>query len=306
MDRKMINAELLDQYLKGKLSESERRMLEEKASYDPLLQSEIKFQKDVYAALTAERKRILKSRLDQVPVGGSSWWTVQHTRWAAAVSSILLTASGMYYYLAPSQNEVVQPSVNIAERVEPLAPMRNTPMTAPSPEAVPQQAKVADEKQPPSSTAATMTATPAPDQQSPTAGEAQTPLPALPDIQRPDLSLSFSDDSKTIDYGDFTAPSRVTHGGDQPEHLAVDVETNVDKRYPFHYRYADGKLYLYGHFDEALYRVIALNRSTDKYLFLEYADQYYMLDERATEITPLEPIQDSTLIQQLKKISPRP
>lgn len=314
MDRNITNAEFFDKYLKDKLSESERSALEEQASYDPLLQSEIKLQKEIYTALAEERKIMLKNRLNQIPVSGDGWFSSQSIRWAAAISSMLLATAGTYYYIDHDQSNTDQPykqTVDITDEAE-VVEFNQKPGTIPVPEPVASEnsdAKIeqrgiaSDHAQQDRIEVAETPVVRSIESLKSEASNQENNTITLPEIKHPNLSTSFTENSRSINYDDFTAPDRLISENNHLDHPLVDIETNNDKRYNFHYRYEDGKLYLYGGFNEALYRVIALNRKKDKSLFLEYEGNFYILDDHATEITPLELIRDSTLIKQLRKIS---
>jgi hypothetical protein len=59
-------------------------------------------------------------------------------------------------------------------------------------------------------------------------------------------------------------------------------------------------LVLYGKFDKGLYEIIEINGSSHS-IFLFYKENYYLLDEKETTITPLTPIRDSQLVKKLKE-----
>ncbi len=299
----MTNFEFFDQYLKGKLSESKRSALEDQASHDPLLQSELKLQKGIYAVLAEERKAMLKHRLNQVPVGSSGWLSSMNIRWAAALGSLLLATGGTYFYMQYDQKPAAAPATQ---------PIDITPNTEAKP-AVPNQSSefVAIPKPTvaKNSTASSDNISNTKIAQAPDRGtkavvkKKEVGRVKVPKMKQPNLPASFAEDSKAISYDDFVAPDKLIDEHTSSEHALVDVETNNSKRYSFHYRFEDSKLYLYGDFDEALYKVIALNRRDRRSLFLEYEYHFYAIDDHATKITPLEMIGDSTLIRQLKKIS---
>ena len=95
----------IDRYLKGQLSEEERRALEEKMQQDPLLAQEVAWQKDIYHALGDVRRAALKSRLDNVVIHPTPYFLGQRWLTAAAVGTLLL-AGATYYYLAPEEPEL--------------------------------------------------------------------------------------------------------------------------------------------------------------------------------------------------------
>jgi hypothetical protein len=81
------------------------------------------------------------------------------------------------------------------------------------------------------------------------------------------------------------------------------IEVNVnssEKKFKSHYQFSNGKLILYGNFDNGLYEIIEVNAQESRSLFLYYKASYYLLDEAKTEITLLKEISDPVLIQKIK------
>ncbi len=81
--------------------------------------------------------------------------------------------------------------------------------------------------------------------------------------------------------------------------IGVDINSSSSK-YSFHYQFSQRKLILYGIFDSGLYEILEVNGDTHS-IFLYYKDNYYLLNEKQTVITPLTAIQDPELVQRLKE-----
>ncbi|MFM7485430.1 MAG: hypothetical protein ACKO13_00780 [Cytophagales bacterium] len=82
-------------------------------------------------------------------------------------------------------------------------------------------------------------------------------------------------------------------------HIAVTTDATKQK-YSFHYQFAQGKLYLYGDFEKETFKLLEFNGDVHA-LFIHYNEAYYLLDEKQTHITKLEPIKDKTLISKLSE-----
>ncbi|MFM8912646.1 MAG: hypothetical protein ACKOE6_07000, partial [Flammeovirgaceae bacterium] len=82
-------------------------------------------------------------------------------------------------------------------------------------------------------------------------------------------------------------------------HIAVETDA-ANKKYSFHYQFAQGKLHLYGDFDKGLYEILEVNGDS-RAVFMFYKELFYVLDEKQTAITKLEPIKDKALISKLKE-----
>ena len=92
-----IYTEKFDNYLKGKLNEGEKLILDRNIQRDPLLKNEVNLQQDIFKALHEERKTMLKQRLDNVPVNTATWVNITGLQWAAIFGSFFLLSTGIYY-----------------------------------------------------------------------------------------------------------------------------------------------------------------------------------------------------------------
>jgi len=291
MDQKFTYSEQVDNYLKGKLSETERVAFDEKMQQDPLLQSEMKLQQDIFQAISETRKAKIKARLNQIPVDQSPWAIGSPFRIAAVVSALFITSVGTYLALTPSDTSVLTP-VDIA--------LSNPPNTENQPVVQPPKPIVNSEAIPdvviaePDNNTLVADALPTKIQ--------QPAVRELPTIRRPAVTAEFSEDAVQFDYSDFETPQKQALQTNDAGESNISVERVLDKVYPFHYQFYDDKLFLHGDFAEEPYRIIALNTESGRNLFLKYAENYYMLEEQ-TEVSPLVLIQDIGLVKQLIRLN---
>lgn len=277
----------IDRYLKGNLSEEERRALEDKMQQDPLLAHEVTWQKDIYHALGEVRRAALKSRLDDVVVHQTPHFIGQRWLTAAVVGTLLLAGSAYYYLIAEEPERAITPQKVEApltySEVYPLQriPQRSAPATiapaeAPSP--------VVNNTANTSSTTST---------------EAE---PTLPAVIPPQVVSEFNEEASAVNYNDFEAPEKSALQENAYREENVTVEALSDSRYTFHYQFFDNKLYLHGSFDQTPYKIIALNTENDKKLFLEFDGAYYRISAHKA-VVPLLKIEDPALVQSLKSMS---
>ncbi len=291
MDQKFTYSEQVDHYLKGKLSETERIAFDEKMQQDPLLQNEIKLQQEIFQAIGETRKAKIKARLNQVPVDQSPWVIGSPFRIAAVVSALFITSVGTYLALTPSDTTILTP-VDIA--------LSNTPTTDEQPVVEPPKPTVTSRAIPDVVIAELDDNTLVAD-----ARPTKTQQPAvreLPTIRRPAVTAEFSEDAVQLDYSDFETPQKQALQTNDSGESNISVERVLDEVYPFHYQFYDDKLFLHGYFAEEPYKIIALNTESGRKLYLEYAKNYYLLEEQ-TEISPLILIQDTPLVKQLTRLS---
>lgn len=300
MGNHLIYSEFFDKYLKGKLSESEKKAFDEKVRQDPLLQGEIKLQKEIFLALGETRKTALKSRLDQVPVDNLGWFSMHAGQLAAVVSAVLVVATGSYFYFTNtadhSEHHIVE--VDPAHAVTGLI-QENLSVPAPALEKKRNQDL---EGVTPYDLAGKST----------DGEEALADIPqnadekpaVIPDITRPDLVTDFAEDTPVINYEDFEAPGeRIVESTTHDDVNNIDIENIVHQQYNFHYQLLDNKLFLYGDLSGTPYKIIALNFKNGKSLFLEYNGAFYAIDAGQRDIAPLQVIADSALIDELNRIT---
>jgi hypothetical protein len=277
----------IDRYLKGQLSEEERRVLEEKMQQDPLLAQEVIWQKDIYHALGDVRRAALKSRLDNIVIHPTPHFFGQRWLTAAAVGTLLLAGSAYYYLTSKESIRAVIP-----QKVE-------APLTYPEAytlQRVPQRSA-------PKRVALPTT----PSQTSSSPSKVSNALSAenqrlQPTVIPPQVVSRFDEDPPAVDHNDFRAPEKSSLQANtyQEENVAVEALSNT--QYVFHYQFFDNKLYLHGDFDQTPYKIIALNTENSKKLFLEFDGAYYRISEHRA-VVPLTKIEDPTLVKSLKSMS---
>jgi hypothetical protein len=243
---------------------------------DPALKGEFEFQKQIVESVKHARAVELKAMLNNVPVGGGSWGA---GKIAAGVISAGIVATSLYFYFndeevitnttEETQQEVIQPSgdENKAENAEVAATDEATKDGA-------------DE------TGANNSKEIAKDIKSKVSKPVQKP-----DIQVVDPSEELTEEKDT----------NVTPGRSEISTSKMEVITeSSDKKHTFHYQFVQGKLLLYGPFDKSLYEILEIHGEGHA-VFLFYRENYYMLDERQSKITPLGAIQDTELLKKLKE-----
>ncbi len=304
MANNIIHSEFLDRYLKNKLSEAERMAFEEKARQDPLLGSELNFQKDIYKALGEARKNALKSRLNQIPVNEIGWYNGYSIKIAAAVSSVLILATGTYFYFNhTAEEDLLSGVVNIESNITPDDHLHQENLSVPVPkkdelEQATVETFAVEKKKNIQNEIVTI-----PAEKKTEAGEKNNSKALLPDITRPELVTDFEEETQGVNYKDFEIPAEKMMEHTLYENAGLDVENIVHHQYNFHYQMIEHKLYLYGNFQDTPYKIIALNFDEGKKLFLEYNEHFYRLNNKQQEIASLQAIEDSVLLKELKKIS---
>ena len=280
----------IDRYLKGKLSEEERRMLEEKMQQDPLLAQEVTWQKDIYHALGDVRRATLKSRLDNVVVHPVPYLLGQRWLTAAAVGTLLSVGVAYYYLGFDEPNPGSTPAIEAPVAYPQAYTLRQAPPTDASASTTLKAAPPKESSSVPNRVANLSSVAPARTQR------------AQPTVVPPQVMSQFGEDTSAVDYGDFAVPEKSTLQENIRPEENVTVEALSDSRYTFHYQFFDNKLYLHGNFDQTPYKIIALNTENDKKLFLEFNGSFYRIRVHEAAV-PLVKIEDPELVNNLRTMS---
>jgi hypothetical protein len=278
----MNNFELIDDYLANKLKGAEREAFENQLGKDPVLKSEFDLQQNIVEGIKQARAAELKSILSKVPVesGGAQ---VEFTvlRIAAGVLLAGAISAASYYYFKSHGFPPIENAAADVVKTEEKKGDSNIEATTPKQDLKQEQAtpvKPADDA-------------------TKDAQEAVTPA-VKPSLDVVDPSDELSEENQPSSEHLSTTRPEIS-----PSHVQVDLDSS-NKKYDFHYQFADEKLMLYGSFDRSLYEVLEVNGGNHA-LFLFYKNNFYLLDESQTEITKLTPIQDQTLLKKLREYRSR-
>jgi len=273
--------ELLDQYVGNRLNAEEKASFEKKLEADGELKNEYKLQQQIVDGLRKKRTLELKTMLNDVPLsaipGEGPSILVKISLWVLVAG---LVGTGLYFYI----NEESPVEQSITEAVIKETPAEETVSTEPevkdetpaekAPEVTPKVKENTSELSSPK----------APEQ---TDEKAVTPstLDVFDPSEEPDAS-------STVKTGDEKAKSASAP--------SIIVETQVDKKYTFHYQFRDDKLYLYGSFEKNLYEIMEFFSDNRRTMFLFYKDNYYLLNEENEKVRALSAIHDEALLKKLK------
>jgi len=263
----MMNFEKIDDYLANRLPADERKAFEQEISGDPALQEEVAFQQKIVEGVRHARAAELKQMLNNVPVSSGGWSVGRITAGVMVAGAV---ATALYY-------------INIKEA--PINPDKDVPAVIVQPES-PDTAPAAAEPE------VNVPATEEPTRKSePAKRKAVTPV-QKPDIQVVDPSAELTETAEQTDPSPVSTTMTVSK-------MEV-VTTPASKKYNFHYQFSEGKLMLYGPFDNSLYEILEINGGSHA-VFLFYRENYFLLDEGQHEITGLTAIRDGQLLMKLKE-----
>jgi hypothetical protein len=123
-----------------------------------------------------------------------------------------------------------------------------------------------------------------------------------PNVIEPDVIEGFDEDEFSSE--EITVENQINNLEKVKENVesTVEIATVKDKKNKFHYKFFENKLYLLGSFNEMPYEIIELNAKNGKSYFLFYNDNFYKLETDQLKPSPLERIENDSLVNELKII----
>jgi glucan-binding YG repeat protein len=275
--------ELLDDYLSNRMSDSDRQAFEQKLEADPELKKEMQIQQSLIESIRQARIAELKTMLNSIPVtsitGGQ---TALFTKVISSVAVVGLVSTAVYFYF--DNTEETREFTAITEQTE-QAETTETEET-PEPEDTPQETPV----------------TPEPDNTQSKEKPVTEKKPAPATESKPKLDLFTPEEEVANDPELQHEREQLAIISEAFVTSSIEVVTdNNNKKYSFHYLFRNGKLVLFGAFEENLYEILEFIARDKRTVFLYYKSSYYLLDLTKDTPTELVAIRDPRLIQKLKE-----
>lgn len=280
----------IDAYLSGKMDASDKSAFENGLAQDPLMKQELDLQKDILESLKVRRKFELMARLDNIDVSGLTTSAANTTAWKIAASIFIgtgmLTAGYLFFKEKPqekitktyiSQKSTPVTTAETNQNSIPNAPATVEVGTETSTEIVQQ---VRPSKQPVKKSAPVV--------ETHTDNVDPNPLPIADTDFHPDANVSMPNGNIAQENLNLSSE--------------IDVAVESKSENKFHYKYFNNKLYLYCDFNSKPYDLLELNTKKTKELYLYFDKQYYELKSDQLGATPLIPLKNAVIINQLELI----
>jgi hypothetical protein len=297
--------ELLDDYLTNRMSEQDRSAFEQKIEADPDLQHEYALQKRLIRGIQDARVAELKSMLNNVSVPANATGNALASKIiGGAVIAIIIAAAGYWYFdhqgtKASEPDTLSGKELPLKEEpaIQEARPENKTAEEQESPAAVDKPAVEADKNQTSAGT----------EQSKPSLARKPDPLGAPGEktaeqkaVDGPVLDVFAPESQRDTE----SQPNGQTENqsATAADNSSLIVETDREnRRYTFHYQFREGKLILYGPFEQNLYEIMEFFAGEKRTVFLYYKDQYYLLEEANSQVRPLASITDPALLKKLKE-----
>lgn len=289
----MNNFELIDDFLTNRLGEPEKAAFEKELETNAPLKAEVALQKLAIEGVKKARAAELKAMLNNVPMGASVSMEWSALKIAAGIVGAGILVAGLTFYFKSDQT--LNPTNFSSSMEDSLKQPENKTNESEETPSQPQQETVSpaeDSKEEPKKEAVKEKAEQKGVEKKTNNKSAEAVKPKIEVI---DPTQELAENSKT---------EKNTTGENKKALVSVShisVETDAtNKKYGFHYQFSQGKLHLYGNFDKGLYEILEVNGDSHA-VFMYYKELYYLLDEKQSAITLLEPIKDKTLLSKLKE-----
>jgi hypothetical protein len=286
----MYYSEQIEAYLRSELSAEERQIFEEMIRRDPLLKNELDLQNDIVQSIQNYRKNQLKARLNQIQVDSAYSPTNGYKAAGIALAGLLIVGSLGYLaydrFLPEKQQSVSQlaSDKSVKTDMQPDSIYENKEEDKTASPAVKDGRSVSKDFEVKKQEALT---------------NKQTTLPQPnvkePEISSNDESIEKKPENVTVPTGDLT-PLPATKNA---KGIQVSV-INKDPKYQFHYSFSEGKLVLYGEFEQ-LYEILDFNSKEGKQVYLFYQENFFKLNENQAIAVPLVKVNNPQLIKKLKE-----
>ena len=281
----MDNSNKIEAFLSGQMSDVEGQQFLKSLNSDLVLKKEFDFQSEIIEGIKEFRKAEIIARLNEVKIPTSIWHSATYKTMAGIVSVAAITW-GIFTYLDSSKPDTDTKVVTnqSIEKIEPSIEKESVQQKSTSKEVEVEKAE--QDATPPVQI---------PKKSQPTRNEGNTTFSV------PNIVDDFSEENDLLEEENLGVPASIDLTNDK-SFAELDVEVKLTKKYDFHYQMSDGKLLLYGDFDEDLFELIEVNAGEQINLFLFYNDIFYSIDTNSSEINALIAITSAEVIKKLNSV----
>lgn len=283
----------LEAYFSGSMSETDRILFEGRVESDPMLKAEFDRQNDIVEGLRAHRAAELKTRLNNISVEPTLVGTIMQSSVMKTVTygiASLVVATGGYLYYNNTESAI---QFHLEELESKSVYSTESQLTLPEINSLDYRfegnTNVQDYVEP----------TPVPKNKNTARVESNNSAGIAFEVPQVNPSHEESFNGMAVD---LKAMDRIENVSGITEVDKVNIQTITSRKYNFHYRMEDNRLFLYGKFSESPYEIIEISTPGNKKLFFHYQGDFYQLRKNAAEITPLSKIENRELIQELNAL----
>lgn len=280
----------IDDYLSGKMGESDKLSFENQINNNSLLKQELSFQRDIITSLKGARNLELKARLNAIDVAGVS--TGAHVGWKIAAGLVIATGLFTASYLYFKNTTQVITSQPIAVDTAQKTIVSEKTITTEVEKRKETVSQIVSES------------TTSPEESTIINKKDKTPNPIVKKYSdvRFDVPVVPHTEQDLHTEANAASPNENLATENKQIKSAVEVALDHKSEFKFHYRYFNNKLYLLCDFGSKPYDLIELNRKKTRTLYLFFDKNYYELKDNQSDATALKIIKNNTIIKQLEVI----
>lgn len=283
----------LEAYFSGSMSETDRILFEGRVESDPMLKAEFDRQNDIVEGLRAHRAAELKTRLNNISVEPTLVGTIMQSSVMKTVTygiASLVVATGGYLYYNNTESAI---QFHLEELESKSVYSTESQLTLPEIKSLDYRFE--------GNTNVRDYVEPAPVLKNKNTARVATNKSTGIAFEVPQVNPSHEESFHGMAV-DLKAMDRIENVSGITEVDKVNIQTITSRKYNFHYRMEDNRLFLYGKFSESPYEIIEISTPGNKKLFFHYQGDFYQLRKNAAEITPLSKIENRELIQELNAL----
>lgn len=268
-------------YLDGELAADDLHSFEAEMQTNEQLNRLVSEQKEILEGIKAYRKQEIIARLDSLPIPPQGVTTGMLVKIISATLIIGAVGFGIYQFLPESA-----PNTPDIEQVE---------TSAPDTEKIPDSEPQEETKSENTATNEIVEDVVKEETETQTAQDDNTPEIVVPTVTEPDMGLESEGEE------DLEIPTSSIGVAEVSETSTMAVDIVEDGQYNFHYQVVDEKLILYGNFNDEPYQIIEINVKQERQWYLYFKESYYAIEKQNADITPLERLTNTSLIEALNK-----
>ncbi len=280
----------LEAYFSGEMQGADRLVFEGRVESDPMLKAEFEHQQEIVNSLKAQRTAELKTRLSNISVEPTLIGSLLQNSLLKPIGYVvtgLTVMTGSYFFLdGESQKEYTLQKLESKRQYLTASSLEmNKEM------ALDYRHKLLDRQ-----------VTMLPPANEPVIDEPkETVITSSNEIafEVPEVVTEMANDEFKAPTLEIEEAKRIEEVPTVTKMDKIQINAVHSRKYSFHYRIEDNRLFLYGKFNESPYEIIELNTSTTKKMFFYYDGSFYNLNKEANTITPLSKIEDARLSNKL-------
>jgi hypothetical protein len=264
--------QLIDDFVRGKLSASDKIELDAMLSGNKQMQDELELQSDIVSQIKEARKLALKNRLRSIDTTNFD----RKNNWMKYAAALILSAGALvtvYYFANKNTANVVDSEKLLSKNSINPTTIETPVLQTPSPN-TPQIEKEPDQI------------------------IAPKPLAQAKEKTNSNINLDFDVTEKNTDVQiDESIKTETQSNSLQSTKNELLVSIDSEHKSMFHYKYFNSKLYLLCDFENQPYEIIETSNQANQLLYLYFNQNYYELKPNQTEVKALKAIKNSNLIK---------